>query len=376
VSAPTSFNEFIGNESAVEHLRASIAADRLPHSMILGGPSGSGKYTVALMLAMSLNCELKPRENSASGQPLASFCGQCSHCLRIAESQQLDARIEEAVTAREDLRETDRKETRILIQTHPDVLVIPPDPPQLLIKLGQIRSLIGSIYRQPQATERLVYIITSSSFMKEAANSLLKVLEEPPAYAHIILLSDNPGELLPTIRSRCALVRLGAVPPSHLEPLLAERHADWKPAHRALVARLSDGAVGRALGFDLTVYTAARQDALILLRSAVGEGDHTSLFRMTETYRAGAEGQQKTNAMLSALAGLLEDILFLSSGTPELLRNIDIRPELQTLADATNFAWMENAVRGFDQVKSGMRRNLLRSLSLDAFADQLSLPRR
>jgi len=66
--------------------------------------------------------------------------------------------------------------------------------------------------------------------MKEAANSLLKVLEEPPAYAHIILLSDNPGELLPTIRSRCALVRLGAVPPSHLEPLLAERHSDWKPA--------------------------------------------------------------------------------------------------------------------------------------------------
>jgi len=80
--------------------------------------------------------------------------------------------------------------------------------------------------------------------------------------------------------------------------------------------------------------------------------------------------------MLSALAGLLEDILYLSGGTPELLRNIDIRPELQTLADATNFAWMENAVRGFDQVKSGMRRNLLRSLSLDAFADQLSLPRR
>jgi DNA polymerase-3 subunit delta' len=93
---------------------------------------------------------------------------------------------------------------------------------------------------------------------------------------------------------------------------------------------------------------------------------------MTETYRAGAEGQQKTSALLRALSLLLEDLLLLSAGTPELIRNTDLRPELDRLAESLNFRWIEQASRGLDQVQSGMRRNLLRSLSLDAFAAQLA----
>jgi DNA polymerase-3 subunit delta' len=95
---------------------------------------------------------------------------------------------------------------------------------------------------------------------------------------------------------------------------------------------------------------------------------------MTETYRAGAEGQQKTTALLRALSLLLEDLLLLDSGTPELLRNIDLAPELERLAAALPFAWIERASHALDQVHSGLRRNLLRSLSLDAFAAQLAIP--
>ena len=97
---------------------------------------------------------------------------------------------------------------------------------------------------------------------------------------------------------------------------------------------------------------------------------------MTETYRAGAEGQQKTTALLRALSLLLEDLLLLDSGTPELLRNIDIRPELDRLSSALTFNWIEQASRGLDQVYTGMRRNLLRNLSLDAFATSLAQPTR
>ncbi len=371
MSAPFGFQQFVGNGATVVHLRRAIAGGRFPHSILMSGPAGAGKYTLSLLLTMALLCERQPREHHASGD-LASFCGECRHCTRIAEALDLPALVEQAVAAREEMRDADKKDTRVLIQTHPDVLILPPDPPQLLVKLGQVRTLIQSIYSLPGEAKRRVYLFPSAAFMKEAANSLLKVLEEPPEYAHIFLMAEHPGELLPTIRSRCALVRLGALGMAELEALLTELKPEWKPAQRALVARLAQGAAGRALSFDLDIYLAARADAIVLLRSAITDSEHSDLFRMTETYRAGAEGQQKTQAMLAALAGMLEDLLLLRSGAAERLRNIDLSRELEALADSVSFAWLENAVRGLDAIHSGMRRNLLRSLSLDAFAESLT----
>ena len=241
---PDTFHDFLGNASAVEGLRTAIAAGRLPHSLILAGPQGAGKYTLALMLAMAVQCERQPRELWSTGQSLASFCGVCRNCTRIASAAPLDAQVAAAVAIRDDLREADKKDTRVLIQPHPDVLIVPPDPPQLLIKLGQIRTLISSAQYLPAEAPRKVFILTAASFMKEAANSLLKILEEPPPYVHLILCAENPGELLPTIRSRCALIRLGALPTEELETLLADRRAHWPPQHRTLVARLAQGAAG------------------------------------------------------------------------------------------------------------------------------------
>ena len=372
MTTPASFNDFIGNTPAVEQLRTTIAAGRLPHSIILSGPAGAGKYTLALMLAMAVECERQPRDLWSNGQSLASFCGVCHNCTRIASAANLEEQVAAAVEVREDLREVDKKDTRVLIQPHPDVLIIPPDPPQLLIKLGQVRTIIQRSHYLPSEAPRKIFILTAANFMKEAANSLLKVLEEPPATVHLILLAENPGELLPTIRSRCAIVRLGALPVEEIEMLLADRRSDVAPKQRTLIARLAQGAAGKALGFDLEAYTAARADALLLIRGAAADPDHTALFKMTETYRAGAEGQQKTTALLRALSLLLEDMLLLGAGTPELLRNTDIRPELERLSQSLSFQWIESASRGLDQVYTGMRRNLLRSLSLDAFAGQLA----
>jgi DNA polymerase-3 subunit delta' len=154
--------------------------------------------------------------------------------------------------------------------------------------------------------------------------------------------------------------------------LLRDRRSDVPPKQRTLIARLAQGAAGRALNFDLQAYTAARADAMLLLRQATTEPDHTALFKMTETYRAGAEGQQKTTELLRTLTLLLEDILLIQSGTPELVRNTDLRAELERMAQTVSFKWIEQASRSIDQVWSGMRRNLLRSLSLDSFAGQLA----
>src|ERR1700735_5711377 len=146
---PATFNDFLGNSSAIEHLRTAIAAGRLPHSLILSGPAGAGKYTLALMLAMAVECERQPRDHWSNGQSLASFCGVCHNCTRIASAANLDEEVDKAVAARAELREVDKKDTRALVQPHPDVLIIPPDPPQLLIKLGQIRTLIQSSHYLP-----------------------------------------------------------------------------------------------------------------------------------------------------------------------------------------------------------------------------------
>ena len=361
------FNDFLGNTTTVTHLRESVRADRFPHSMILAGPRGAGKYTLTLMLAQAVNC-LSPTESNG----LPDFCGVCRNCTRIAASANLDALVAEAVEAREDMRDTDKRETRIFVETHPDVLVIPPDPPQLMIKLGQVRQAIHvAYYRPPVEAKRAFTIFTSSAFMKEAANSLLKLLEEPPEHTTLILLTENPQELLPTIRSRAVIHRLGAISATELEALLAQRRPELKPQQRALAARLAQGAVGRALSLDLDVYLASRQDALVILRNALREPDYSELFHATESYRAGADGQEKTVNLLRALGSLLEDLLLIVAGTPALIRNLDIAAELERLAEGVTVEWIDGAARALVQVEQGMRRNLLRSLSLDAMAMSL-----
>ncbi len=372
MALPSTFHAFHGNPRVVSDLRAAIAAGRLPHSLILAGSRGAGKYTLALLLTSCVACERQPRETDETGRSLAAFCGVCRNCTRIAESADLEARVAEAVGTREEMRDTDKKETRVLVQTHPDVLIVPPDPPQNLIKVGQIRTVIGRAQYSPSESPARIFILTSAALMKEAANSLLKLLEEPPEHVHLLLLAENTGELLPTIRSRCAVARLGSLPPEEVVGLLKERRPELRADEAELVARLAEGAAGRALSLDLPAYMAARNDALTLLASAELTNDHSALFRMTETYRAGADGQEKTLALLRAAAGLLEDVLMLQHSTPERVRNIDRRADLQRLAEALDFAAVERALRGLDEVYGGMRRNLLRSLSLDAFAVSLT----
>lgn len=356
------FSDFHGNAEVVHTVREMLERDRFPHGVILAGPAGSGKYTLTTMIARAMNCLERP---IVEGLP--DFCGKCSNCLRIGQLEDLAVRCAEAAESRDGMKETEKKETRLFIQTHPDVLVIPPDPPQMMIKVDQVRRVIESIYFRPSEGRERVFIFTDSAFMKEAANSLLKILEEPPDFATIFLLTENAGELLPTIRSRTMTLQLRNLSLSEIENYLAKHRPEWKPQQRSLVARLSEGAVGRARNFDLEAYVAARASALVILRTALQSSDHSELFKITETYRAGAEGREKIETLLRCIYSLLQDLLFLESKSPALVRNTDVMGELQKLSQSADFAWLSAAAERLGDVERGLRRNLLRSLSLDAF---------
>jgi DNA polymerase-3 subunit delta' len=360
------FQTFHGNRKVVDLLREMLARDRFPHAVILSGPRGSGKYTLAQMLAKAMNCQSPPMSE------MPNFCGSCDSCVRLAQADDLESRFAEAVETRDSLRETDKKETRIFVQTHPEVLVVPPDPPQMMIKVDQVRHVIETAYHRPEKGSRRVYIFTDSAFMKEAANSLLKLLEEPPEFATLFLLTENAGEFLPTIRSRCVSFTLAPLNTEEVERFVAKAHPEWNMAQRQLAARVSGGAVGSAAGFDIDAYTAARKDALTLLHTAVDSHDHSALFRTTEAYRAGAEGREKTERLITTFYWLLEDMLFVKGGTPEMVRNTDIVTEVHRLASTVDFQWIVAATQALGDVESGMRRNLLRNLSLDAFATSLA----
>ena len=360
------FADFHGNAEAVRTIREMLSRDHFPHSAIISGPQGSGKFTLAQMVAKAMNCLQPPPTDG-----LPDFCGVCSNCTRIAQADALEERFAESVETRENLPDADKRETRIYEQTHPDVTIIPPDPPQMLVKVDQVRHVIHEIYYRPAEGKRRVYIFSESDFMKEAANSLLKILEEPPDFATIFLLTDNPSALLPTIRSRCMHLRLSPLTFEAMETYLAKTRPELKPQERGLVARLSGGGLGRARSFNLPKYLVARQDALALLGPALGEKDHSDLFRVTDSYRSGAEGKGKLDLSIRILYLLLEDVLFLKSGTREFVRNTDIGPTLQKMAEQVDFLWIVEAVNRLGELESGMRRNLLRTLALDSFATSL-----
>ena len=293
--------------------------------------------------------------------------------MRIGQADDLESRFAEAVEAREGLRESDKRETRIF---RADALGRDGDPARSAADDGESRpgaSPDGEIYYKPAEGRQKIYIFPDPAFIKEAANALLKVLEEPPEFATIFLLAENPAMLLPTIRSRCVTLTLAPLPLAEIEQLPgAQRRLERQPARAGGAAELRRAWAGPAASIS-TAILAARHDALLILKSAIGGAEHSELFRATEAYRAGAEGKEKTEELIAALYSLLRDMLSLMSNAPERVHNIDIASDLAALSRKVSFEWIAAAADRTGEVQSGMRRNLLRSLSLDALASSLEI---
>jgi len=363
-----SFSEFIGNQRVVTALRGMLAAERIPHSMLFTGPRGVGKFTLARMFAQAANCERLPDD----------FCGKCAPCRRIGLLADRRPLIEQGLAQRGERPDSATVErVTLLLETHPDVWAIVPDPvrpkdpvARPVLHVGQLRSVQRAAYFKPQGRRR-VFILDGAETMRwDLASIFLKVLEEPPESATLILLAPSPFQLLQTIRSRCLQFSFSPLAASEVESILGVR-TEMKPADRKLAAQLSEGSPGAAMALDLDAAVKLRRDCLTVLERSLDLRGVSNLFASTSALAKSQEVAFEN--VLEVFYSLLTDLLELScSPSQRALRNPSLRKELEALSKKVDIRWVSKAAKGFDSLHARLRRNINRSLGLDAVAISLA----
>jgi DNA polymerase-3 subunit delta' len=222
----------------------------------------------------------------------------------------------------------------------------------------------------PLSGARRVFLIDSiDRANEEAANSLLKTLEEPPSYLVLVLTAQNPYDLLPTIRSRAVPLRLTPLSENEMREFTRVRSLDSVERRIALAS----GSPGLAATWDLEAYDKRREAMLALLETAGGVAPFSTWARYAE--KVSAARSEKLEAYLKVLYLLLEDVLHLREGTGPL-RNIDERERLATLAaqlpaERSGFDWMREAILRIDGMIEMLRRNIQKTIALDALVLEL-----
>lgn len=358
------FAEFLGNQRIVTVVRGMLASGRVPHAMLLAGPRGVGKYTLALMFAQAANCQ---RLND-------DFCGECEPCRRIGRLAEPKELIVQGLSERgENVDAATVERVPLVLQTHPDVWAIVPDPIRLrnpvvrpVIHMGQLRAVQRAAYFKPICRRRVFIIDGAETMGPHLASIFLKILEEPPETATLVLLASNLNLLLPTILSRCLQFFLAPLAIEQVEALL-EQHTGLKLAERKLAAQLSEGRPGVALGLEIEPSAQLRRDVIGVLERAVEPRSYADLF--AETSQLVKNSKEPIENLLEVFYSLVTDLLELSSSLTNCsLRNPVVRRELEALSKKIDLDWIGRTVEGLDQLHGRLRRNINRQLGLDALA--------
>jgi DNA polymerase-3 subunit delta' len=346
-----------------------LRKERAPSALLFTGPRGIGKYMLARMFAQAANCERLTDD----------FCGECATCLRIAALADPDPLIEAGLSERGESADAATVERMpLILETHPDVWLIVPDPVRLrtpvarpMIRVSQLRAIQRAAYFKPQSRRRVFILVGADTMRRNDADLFLKILEEPPEYATLILLAAAPDLLLPTIRSRCLQFHFAPVPAERIEGFLAER-SRAKSAERKLAAQLSGGSPGAALSIDLEESSRLRRSILRLLEQAVAGQKYGEIFAATA--QLAKRERESFENILALFYSLLTDLLESSqSPASSALRNPDLRKEIEALGKKIDWNWLVRASRGLDTIEDRLRRNIGRQLSLDALLASLGI---
>lgn len=266
------FGRLLGNTALKTRLAAALAQDKVGHCFLITGPAGSGKSTLARLLAAALQCEGKDKP-----------CGVCGPCRKV------------------------------LADIHPDVITVD-TPDRKTVPVERIRTLQADAYIRPNEGQRKVYLLPRAQALTESAqNALLKLIEEPPPYGVFLLLSDNPERLLPTVRSRCQLLRLEPLTEAEALPPLAAKFPQRDRNELLTAYRRSGGYLGAAETL-LQGQLLAPETSILL--DSLTRRDTLALLTLTASLER--NGRDEVLDLLLAWKELLARALMARSGVPEL----------------------------------------------------------
>jgi DNA polymerase-3 subunit delta' len=323
--------DIVGHRHLLDLLGVAALRGSLPPSLIFAGPAGVGKRAAALALAQIVNCPT-PCDGDA--------CGVCASCTRIARL------------------------------VHADVLLIEPGDSGSL-KVDQVRDAIDRTgYRPFEGRRRVVILDDADAMLGEAQNALLKTLEEPPSASMFILVTARPDMLLPTVRSRCQLLRFGQLRAEEVAAVLVNVHA-YSPADAHAAAAAAEGSVGAALEGELEALVEARDAATRLLQSVAGTSDPRRRLDGGKVI-AGSGDRDEVRRRLRALASILRDLGAIGARADERhLVNGDLTALLRRLSGSFDGTRTTTAYAAVDRALEAIDRNASPKIVADWLAFQL-----
>jgi len=331
-----SLGKLIGNANVREALDRAVERDRLPHALLFAGPEGVGKRAFAVELARALLCE----------RPVAAeSCDECPSCLRVSKREHLDLRVFE--------------------------------PEGAFVKIAQMRELAREAFQRPFEGRRRVLVVDEAHRLREeAANAILKTLEEPPPTTVIVLVTDQPYAMLATIRSRCRTLHFSPIETDEIERYLAANYK--RPAEDTrLLARIAMGRIGRALATDLSVFRERRKEMLALLEVLASGGDRLRLMKAAQFLSDAAKKERSEfDERIDVFLLLCRDVYGLTLGEPtSSIANVDVALRLEQVAASVTPPRVARWVEAFDRLVVQMRQNVNRQLALESIFLELSAER-
>jgi DNA polymerase III subunit delta' len=331
------FENFWGNGHAQTTLEGMIERERIPQTMLFAGLEGLGKATLVRRFAARLLGS--PEKIEADDLSLE------------ANSSMIDAR--------EKLPADKRNDDPLFFATHPDFLTFAPDGPLRQIGIPQMRLLKERARYKPLRGTRRVFLIDQVDRAGEqAANSLLKTLEEPPDHLILIMTAENVYDLLPTIRSRSVILNFSPLPNDEMESFAKAKGLDQ--AERRLA--LSGGCPGVAASLDIELYQKRRGAMMALLKTGAGASSYAAWLPVSETL--GRSRSEKLELYLKLLYDLLRDVTVLREGGTAI-RNFDLKSDLAAISGKVSRKWLIHAVKSVDEIASLLRRNIQKNIALD-----------